>query len=410
MTHYPLAASAGIDLHKETYVVCVRLVSPEHGVRVKRRVFGTFADDLRALVVWLQQHNVTHVAMEGTGTLWVPVYATLEPHFDLTLCNAHHVRNVPGRKTDQSDAAWLAQLLSQGLLAKSFVPPEDIRRARELTRARVMVIENRTRAINHVHRHLDALGVRLGNVVTDLQGATAQAILHALADGVTDVKQLTDLARGKLRSKRDELRRAVAVPLLPEQRYLLSMWLREIAHLDAEIEALDTLIAAALAKHTAELTLLRTIKGMDVVAASALLAEIGVDMAAFADAHHLSSWAGLCPGQRESAGKNKSGKLRRGNPFVKRILVQAAWSLSRSKSNPWASSHVARRTRRGTKRALVALAHQLLRAIYAMLRQGVPFQPAPPTPPTEPQRRRRCDRLITRLEQLGYSVEVREAA
>lgn len=406
----PIPCCAGLDLHKETVVVCLRLAVPNAPTRVLRKVFGTFADHLTALREWLLEHKVTHVAMEGTGTLWIPVYAALEGAFDLTLCNAHHVKNVPGRKTDQSDAAWLAQLLAQGLLAKSFVPDATVRIARELTRTRVMLVEDRARAVNHLHRLLDAIGVRLGSVVSDLQGTSAQLILRALADGVTDATQLAALAKGRLTKKKELLRRAVAVELRPSDRYLIDLWLRQLAQFGAEIEALDTLIAGALAPYTAELTLLQTVTGMDVVAASALLAEIGVDMTAFADAHHLASWAGLCPGQRESAGKSKGGRPRRGNPFVKRILVQVAWLLTRMKDHPWQGHFRALVVRRGTKKALLALAHQLLRAIFHILRHRTPFQPANRPPLTERQKTRRRERLLDQLQELGYVVDVREAA
>lgn len=390
--------------------MCIRHTATGHPARVLRKVFGTFADDLGALRAWLLEHGVTHAAMEGTGTLWVPVYAALEGALDLTLCNAHHVRNVPGRKTDQSDASWLAQLLSQGLLAKSFVPQTTARVARELTRTRVMLVEDRTRVVNHLHRLLDAVGVRLGTVASDLQGVTAQAILRALADGATEPVALAALARGKLRNKRALLARATAVTLTAPQRYLLDLWLRQLAQHDGEIEALDGLIAGALAPYQAEVTLLRTIKGMDVVAASALLAEIGVDMGAFVDAHHLASWAGLCPGQRESAGKSKGGKVRRGNPFVKRILVQVAWALTHAKKHPWLAHFRALQTRRGTKKALLALAHQILRAVYAMVKDKKPFDPTPARPLNERQKSRRRDRLVDQLQQLGYEVAVRDAA
>jgi transposase len=407
---HPIPCCAGIDLHKETIVVCVRHTIPNQSARVTRKVFGTFPDDLVALRKWLVEQQATHAAMEGTGTLWVPVYAALEGTLDLTLCNAHHVKNVPGRKTDQSDAAWLAQLLAQGLLAKSFVPEVTARRARELTRTRVMLIEDRTRAVNHLHRQLDAMGNRLGNVASDLQGATAMAILRALADGVTDPVALAALAKGQLRRKGELLKRATAVEMTPEQRYVLDLWLRQIAQLDAEIESLDHLIVGALQPYAVELTLLQTIVGMDVVAASALLAEIGVDMGAFVDAHHLASWAGLCPGQRESAGISKGGKVRRGNPFVKRILVQVAWAVSHAKDHPWVGRFRALMTRRGTKKALLALAHQLLRAIYCILRDRVPFDPKHRPPLTARQKGRRRDRLVDQLKELGYAVEVRDMA
>jgi transposase len=406
----PLPCCAGLDLHKETVVVCVRHTVPGAPARVTRKVFGTFADDLAALRAWLQAQGVTHAAMEGTGTLWIPVYAALEDAFDLTLCNAHHVKNVPGRKTDQSDAAWLAQLLAQGLLAKSFVPDATTRAARELTRTRVMLLEERTRTVNHLHRLLDACGVRLGNVVSDLQGATAQAILRALAEGADDPKALAAQARGRLRRKTALLARATAVPLTPTQRSLLALWLRQLDRLDAEVAALDAQIATALTPYAAELTLLRTVTGMDVVSASALLAEIGVDMTAFADAHHLASWAGLCPGQRESAGKSKGGQVRRGNPFVKRVLVQVAWVLTHLKDHPWLAHYRALVVKRGVKKALLALAHQLLRAIYVVLRDRTPFNPRSRPPLTDRQKARRKERLVGQLQELGYTVDVQAAA
>lgn len=302
---------AGLDVHQGTVVACIRIAATGRKTRSETRTFETLPAGLRALRAWLQEQGATHAVMEGTGVYWIPVYTALEGALDLTLANAHHVRNVPGRKTDVGDAAWLAQLLAHGLLRKSFVPPAEVRRIRDLTRFRINLVRARATAANQLIKTLETYGLKIASVVTDVLGATGRALVRALADGVTDAAALGNCARGTLRSKRPELAAAVATPLAPHQRLLLDFALRRIEGADREVAALDEVIAAALVPHAALLDLVKTVTGLEVVSASALLGEIGVDMRAFADAHHLASWAGLCPGQRESAGKSKGGKTRR---------------------------------------------------------------------------------------------------
>jgi transposase len=398
---------AGLDVHQGTVVACVRIAASGRKTQSETRTFETLPAGLRALRAWLQEQGATHAVMEGTGVYWIPVYTALEGAVDLTLANAHHVRNVPGRKTDVGDAAWLAQLLAHGLLRKSFVPPAEVRRIRDLTRFRVNLVRARATAANQLIKTLETYGLKIASVVSDVLGATGRALVRALADGVTDAAALGDCARGKLRAKRPQLAAAVATPLASHQRLLLDFALRRIESADREVAALDEVIAAALVPHAALLDLVKTVTGLEVVSASALLGEIGVDMRAFVDAHHLASWAGLCPGQRESAGKSKRGKTRRGNPYVKRVMTQAAWAATRVKGSYAQAKYHRLKARSSAGTALVAVAHKLLTAIYHMLLTGQPYRDLGAEHLDRKDAARSARRLVQRLEHLGYAVDLK---
>jgi transposase len=408
--HHPRCA--GLDVHKEQVTGTIR-VTPEQGrPHAHKREFATTPVGLAGMRAWIQEHGVTHVAMEGTGIYWIPVYTALEsvPGLDLTLCNAHHVKNVPGRKTDVSDSAWLANLLSAGLLRKSFVPPADVRDLRMFTRARVHRVEDRSRVLNEIHRLLEGEGIKLCAIVSDLSGVTSLAILRALLSGETNPLVLAEMARGKLRNKRAELAAVLAAPLRAPARDLLRDDLARFDLLDAQITDLDARIAKRMVPYQAELDLLTSIKGLDVVAASAILAEIGVDMKVFTDAHHLAAWAGLSPGQHVSAGKSKGGKPRPGNPYVQRVLVQIAWVIARCKTHDLYGFFKSKAFARGPKKAAVAVAHKVLRRIFAMLTDAKPY--TPPMPPTLPEakRQRRVFRHLAALKALGYTAEIHPLA
>ena len=317
------------------------------------------------------------------------------------------MKNVPGRKTDQSDAAWLAQLLASGLLRKSFVPPAAVRQLRELTRARVHRVEDRARVVNGMHRLLERAGLKICSVVSDLQGKSARDILTALARGETDAAALAKLARGVLRRKRSELAAVLAVTLSPVERLLLRQFLTQLTMYDQQITELDEAIARDVQPWQAKLELLHDIPGMDDVSAAAVLAEISPDPStAFADPHRLAAWSGLAPGQRESAGKRRRAGTRDGNAYVRRILVQVAMAISRSKKNPSDLTHFFNKKMptRGYEKALVATAHKLLVRIWVVLARNEGYAPPPPPPLTERQRVRRIGRALETLKTLGVNV------
>lgn len=398
---------AGLDVHQAEIAACVRVTTESEGVRAQGRRFVTTPAGLRSLREWLVLEGVTHVAMEATGVYWLPVYRELEAAgLDLTLCNAYHVKNVPGRKTDQSDAAWLAQLMATGLLRKSFVPDAQVRQVRELTRARVHLVEDRSRVVNELHRLLERAGLKLCSVVSDLQGKSARAIMAALVVGQTDAVALAKLARGRLRTKRAELEAVLAVQLSAPERMLLAQGLGRMDLFDAQIAALDAEIAANVKPWAVQVERVRGIPGIDTLAARTILAEIGPTAAAFDDPRRLAAWAGLAPGQRESAGKRRRAGTRDGNVYLRRILVQAAMGIAQTKKNPPDLTEFFRKKlpSLGFKKALVAVAHKLLTRIWVVLRRDVAYAPPPPKPLSEKQRARRIQRALSTLQSLGYAV------
>jgi len=349
--------------------------------------------------------------MEGTGVYWMPVYEALREACDLTLCNAHHVKKVPGRKTDQSDAAWLAQLMASGLLNKSFVPTADIRGLRELTRSRVHRVEDRTRVVNGIHRLLERGGVKLCSVVSDLQGVTARAILADLAQGASDAATLSQHARCKLRAKRGLLAEVLQTPLNVVERIMIGQQLAMLDLINAQIADLDIIIAATVQPYAAQMKILMSVRGIEFVAAAAILAEIGPDMSVFKGSDGLSAWAGLAPGQNVSAVKRKRAGTRPGNPYLSRILVQVAFVLFRSKTQHDLTDFFRKKLPKlGFKKAAVATAHKLLVRIWRMITDGKEYAPPPPKPLTENQRTRRAKRHYDMLIQLGYKVALERAA
>lgn len=398
---------AGLDVHQAEIAACAR-VTPEGGApRAQGHRFATTPAGMKALVEWLLSHGVTHVAMEATGVYWIPVYKELEAAgLDLTLCNAHHVKNVPGRKTDQSDAAWLAQLMASGLLRKSFVPEAQVRQVRELTRARVHLVEDRTRVVNGLHRLLERAGLKLCSVVSDLQGASARAIMKALVEGQTDAVALAKLARGRLRKKRAALEEVLVVILSPVERTLLAQGLARLDLFDAQIAELDLEITRGIEPWKAQLERAKTLPGIDTIAAAGILAEIGPTVAAFDDPRRLAAWAGLAPGQRESAGKRMRTGTRDGNAYVRRMLVQIAMVISRTRKNPSDLTEFFRRKlpSLGYKKALVATAHKVLARLWVVLKRAVDYSPPPPKPLSERQRARRIQRALSTLQSLGVTV------
>jgi transposase len=398
------ARCCGLDVHKRTVVACLILTPPSGPATKTVRTFGTMTSDLLALADWLASAGCTHVAMESTGVFWRPIYNLLEGLFELLVVNAQHLKAVPGRKTDVRDAEWLADLLRHGLVRASCVPPTPQREVRELTRTRTTLVEERARIVNRIQKALEDANLKLAAVATDITGVSARAILDALLAGHTDPDALAELARGKLRSKRDQLAQALAGRLRPHHRFLLSEHLSHLDYLDEAIARFSDEIAERLRPQAAETALLDTIPGVSQRTAEILLAEIGTDMGRFPSARHLASWAGMCPGNNESAGKRRSGKTRKGSRWLRQVLLEAAHAAARTKDTYLSAQYHRLAARRGTKRALVALGHTILVMVYHVLRRGVPYHELGGNYFDERQRQAVEHRLVHRLEQLGYQV------
>jgi len=401
-TLYPRCA--GIDVHKNSVVVCVRCAGHAGKATEQVRTFSAMTADLLALSDWLAGHRVTHVAMESTGVYWKPVFNLLEGRFAVILVNAEHIKKVPGRKTDVKDCQWVAQLLQHGLLKASFIPPEPIRQLRDLTRQRTQLIEERTAAANRIHKVLEDANIKLGSVATDVLGASGRDMLEALIAGQTDPGRLAELARKRLRAKIPELQRALHGRVTEHHRFLLRMHLDHIGHLEGLIGRLSARVEELMAPFAWDRERLETIPGISQRAAETVLAEIGNRMDQFPTAGHLASWAGMCPGSNESAGKRRSGRTTKGDRWLKRTLVQAAWAASHTKATYLAAHYRRLAKRRGRKKALVAVGHTLLVIIYHVLRRGTAYQElgADFLDRLEPERLTR--QLVKRLEALGHKV------
>ena len=397
---------AGLDVHKDTVYACVRRHGPGGAAREAVRVFGTMTPDLLALGDWLAEHGVTHVAMESTGVYWKPVYHLLEGRFALLLANAQQLKRVPGRKTDVQDCAWIAKLLAHGLIAPSFVPPAPQQELRELTRQRVQLAQQKATLANRIQKVLEDANLKLGSVASDVLGKSGRAMLRALIAGQTDPAVLAELALGRLRKQLPRLRPALTGHVTAHHRFLLELLLDEVEALEGFLARLEGRIALAVAPFAEAVARLTTIPGLDRRAAEAVVAEIGPDMSRFPSEGHLASWGAICPGNDESAGKRRSGRTAKGNPWLKRALVQAAWAASHTKGTYLAASYRRVAARRGRKRALVALGHTLLRVMYHMLRAQTDYVDLGGDYFERRDREALSRRLVRRLERLGLKVTV----
>ena len=409
-TLYPCCA--GIDVHKANVVVCVRR-SDRPGKAVEEiRTFSTMTRDLLALSDWLAEQGVTHAAMESTGVYWKPVFNLLEGRCQLLLVNAEHVKQVPGRKTDVKDCQWLAQLLQCGLLKASFVPAEPIRALRDLTRQRTQLVAEKASSANRIQKVLEDANIKLASVATDVLGTSGRAMLEALIAGVTDPEQLAELARMRLRAKIPELRLALRGRVTQHHRFLLRLHLDHVNYLEELLGRLSGHIEEVMAPFAEAATRLASIPGVSQRVAETVVAEIGPRMEQFPTARHLASWAGMSPGNNESAGKRRNGHTTHGNRWLRQMLVQAAWSASRTKGTYLSAQYRRLAKRRGKKRALVAVGHTLLVMIYQVLKKGTTYEElgADYLDRQEPERLTR--QLVKRLESLGHKVtlEPRPAA
>jgi transposase len=398
-----IARCCGLDVHKAQITACVRLLV-DGVVGEVIETFGTTTSDLLALRDWLKGHGVTHVAMESTGVYWKCVYYMLEDEFDLLLVNATHIKHVPGRKTDTIDAAWIAQLLACGLLRGSLVPPKPIRELRDLTRYRKALIYERSRAVNRLHKLLEDAGVKLACVATDVMGVSGRAMMRALIAGHGDADALAELAKGKLRKKLPELRKALEGRFRAHHAFLLERMLAHISEIEDDIAAISERIEEQMSPFAQAVELLCTIPGVQQRTAEVIIAETGGDMSKFPTAKHLASWAGVCPGQRESAGKRKSAKTRKGSPWLRATLIESARAASRTKESYLSERYRQLARRRGDKKAIIAIAHEILTATHHMLSTGELYREIGATPAREDAAQRARNRAIKQLERLGHKV------
>jgi len=397
----------GLDVHKKSVTACVLWAS---GRRRQTRAFGTFTRELLELGDWLRACGVTHVAMESTGVYWKPVWNLLEGQFEVLLVNAQHIKAVPGRKTDQKDSEWIADLLQHGLLRASFVPPTPIRELRDLTRYRASLAQEINRIANRIQKVLEDANIKLASVATDTLGASGRAMLEAIIQGEQDSQHLAEMAHGKLRNKIPELQEALQGRVTAHHRFLLRELLDHLYFVESKMQRIEQEVAERLGPFQSEVARLCTIPGVDRVTAWGLLAEIGMSMKQFPDAQHLASWAGLCPGSHESAGKRKSGKIRKGSLWLRRCLCQGAWAVSTKKNNYLSALYRRLAVRRGSKRATIAVAHKLLGIAYYILRDGTCYSDlgADYFDRLNPEGLRR--RLTKRLEGLGFKVTLEPLA
>lgn len=401
---YPCCA--GLDVHKKTVVACVRCLSAGGRLAKEVRTFSTMTAGILALADWLAGKGVTHAAMESTGVFWKPIFNLLEGRFEVLLVNAQHIKRVPGRKTDVKDCEWIAQLLQHGLLKASFVPAAPQRELRELTRQRVQLVNEASRVANRIQKVLEDANIKLASVASDVLGKSGRRMLTAIIRGETDPSNLASLALGRLVLKEAALREALQGRVTEHHRFLLQLLLDQLRQLEELVERLDARIAEQMAPFAEEVERLRTIPGVETRTAQNVLAEIGVNMGVFPSAAHLSSWAGVCPGNHESAGKRFTGRTNHGNAWLRQALVQAGWAASHTK-NTYLGSHYRRlAARRGRKRALVALAHTLLCVIYHLLRNKTVYQDLGADYLDRIAGDRLTRYLVKRLESLGHHVQL----
>jgi len=402
----------GLDVHKDSLVACIVIPNDQGQPAKTIRTFGTMTADILAFGDWLAEHGVTHLAMESTGVYWKPVWNLLEGQLELLLVNARHVKAVPGRKTDVADCEWLADLLRHGLLRGSFVPDRPQRELRELTRYRTALVRERAREANRIQKVLEGANIKLGSVATDILGVSGRAILAELVAGTTDTAAMAELARAQLRNKRAELEQALAGRFDAHQRFLVAHQLGHVAMLDDSIEALSAQIAERLQPVDATIERLDAITGIGRWHAENLLAELGTDMEHFPTAGHCASWAKLCPGNNESAGKRKSGKTGQGNRWLRGTLIEAAKSAGRTKDGYLPAQYRRLRGRHGPNPATVAVAHSILVIVYSMLKHGSRFEDLGSDYFDRLHQDSLRRRLVSRLQQLGYRVnlEIDDAA
>ena len=404
------ARCAGLDVHKETVVACVRVASGS-SVSEEVETFSTLTKSLYELAAWLVKSNVTLVGMEATGVYWRPVWHILEAcGVPVILVNAAHVKAVPGRKSDVADATWLASLVAHGLVRPSFVPPTQVQELRDLTRTRKQMTQERTRYVQRIHKVLEDANIKVTSVISDVLGVSGRAFLDALIAGETDPEQLASLGNRKLRASKEELVEALRGRVTEHHRFLLDLHLEQVVRMEAAICRLDEQVVALLEPFRDDVANVSTVPGVSEVSAAAILAEIGFDMSRFPTAHHLVSWATLCPRSDESAGKHRSTKTRKGGNWLKPMLIQVAWAAVRTKNSYEQQLFHRIRARRGPQKAITAVAASLLRTIYALLRDKKPYQSLGSGHFDAIDHQKKTTRALKQLKKLGYTVHIEHAA
>jgi transposase len=400
---YPCVA--GLDVHKKTVVACVRRLDGRGQVSKQVKTFGTMTGDLLELGDWLSRQGVTHLAMESTGVYWKPVFHLLEGRFtEILLVNAQHIKNVPGRKTDVKDCEWIAQLLQCGLLRGSFVPPPEIRQLRDLTRQRSQLVADRARVANRIQKVLEDANIKLASVASDILGVSGRAMLEAMIRGESDPELLADLAKRCLRAKLPQLRQALLGKVTDHHRFLLRTLLEQVDALQRLIASYNERIEEEMAPFASARDRLQTIPGVDQRTAECMIAELGTKMDQFPSEGHLASWAGLCSGMNESAGKKRSSRTRKGSRWLRQTMVQAAWAASHTKTTYLTAHYRRLAARRGRKRALIALAHTILGIVYHVLKKGTEYADLGPDYFERRDAGRLTRHLVDRLERLGHKV------
>ena len=401
---------AGLDVHKDTVVACSRRTIDGKVIR-EVRTFKTTTGDLLALSEWLSSQGITHIAMEATGVYWKPVWNILsDGDFELILANAAHVKNVPGRKTDVNDATWLADLLAHGLIRASFVPDTQTQEQRGLLRTRKQLTRERTRHIQRLQKTLEEANIKLNSAISDVMGASGRAMIEALIAGETDPAKLARLASTRIKASPQTLAEALRGRVTKHHRFLLRLHLDQIDALDRAIAVIDREVEANLDPFRELIPVLTSIPGIGELAAHVLLAEIGTDMSRFPTAGHLISWAGLCPGNDESAGKRRSTRMRKGAPWLKTTLIQCAWAAARKKGSYLQAQFYRLRARRGAKKAVGAVAASILTAAYHMIANGTFYQDLGADHFERRTKPSHVKRLVAKLQNLGYEVEIKPLA
>jgi transposase len=400
---------AGLDVHKDTVVACVRIAN-DGEVEREVRTFDTMTSGLLALSEWLGEHGCTHAVMESTGVYWKPVWHVLEGDFELLLANAAHVKSVPGRKTDVNDATWLAELLAHGLVRGSFVPDEATQQMRALLRTRKQLVREQASHVQRVQKVLEDANIKLSSVVTEIMGRSGRSILDAIAAGETDADALLKLAGPRLKTDRTKICEALRGRVTTHHRFLLKLHLDHIDTLAKAIASIDAEVGSNLEPFRSAVELLKTIPGVSDLSAQVIVSEVGIDMQRFPTSGHLISWAGLCPRNDESAGKRRSTRIRKGAPWLKTVLVQCAWAAAHCKKGYLRAQYYRLKSRRGGKKAAVAVAASILTAAYHMLRDGTFYNDLGSAYLDQLGAERRIKRLVKRLTDLGCEVQITRAA
>lgn len=393
---------AGMDVHRDTVVVTVMGT----GIVTETKTFTTYTNDLRNLGCWLQSLSISHLAIESTGIYWKPVFNILDDEFEILLVNAKHVKNIPGHKTDKKDSRWLAKLLLSGLLKASFIPPTEIRNLRDLTRYRKKLIQNAAADRNRFEKVLQDANFKLSNVISDIFGKSGSLLIAALRNGNNNFEELFALCHGRIKKKRDILKESLQGKLTKHHKFMLDTIQLSLDNTNQKIALLDSEITYLCQPYSTEISLLQTIPGISTISAATLIAEIGADMSKFPTAQHLASWAGVCPGNNESAGRVRSGRITTGNQYLKPVLVECAWAASHVKNCYLRKKYETLIGRRGKKRALIAVGHKILNAAYFIIRDKVPYQELGYEYIDSRRKQSQVQSYLDKLKNLGIEIEI----